>query len=272
MKPILWISWIVAALAFAGNASAQEEASENGWEGRVFLNFNAGFQTVSPSFAYTHSTVLFEEGATAGLSIPGESGPSFDIAGGVRLVQNLGVGVTYSRYNNERTAELSATIPHPFFYGEPGVAQRQIPLSRKEDVLHIQGIYRIPVTGKLQLGIFGGPSYFRCKDDLVRQFQLQGEIAQDLDWSVEIADYTLKVEKDTAWGFNGGGDVFYLFTRYLGVGGTVRYSWASHQTVNDFADTADLVEDGVWGGTGTVASEAMDHGGLQILGGVSFRF
>jgi hypothetical protein len=215
---------------------------------------------------------LFEEGATAGASIPGESGPSFDVAAGVRLVQNLGVGVSYSRYENDRSSDLSATIPHPFIYGEPAVAQQQIPLLRKEDVLHIQGIYRIPVTRRLQVGIFGGPSYFRCKDELVRQFQLQGEIAEDLDWTVEFANYTVKEEKDTAWGFNGGGDVFYLLSKYIGVGGTLRYSWASHQTVNDFSDTRNLYEEGIWGGTGTIATENMDHGGLQILGGVSFRF
>lgn len=266
----------LAVLAFPAIVLPQEEqASEKRWQGRVYVNVNGGFQTASPSFGYTQTTQLWEEQASAALDIPGEPAVTFDVSGGVRLVQNFGVGLTYSRYDVERTGSLTTTIPHPFFFEESGTAQRDIPLSRTEDVVHIQAVYKVPVTRKLQIGMFGGPSYFRCQDQLVREFQLEGDFTANFDWIVDFAEEpVLKLEEDTAWGFHGGVDVAYLFSRYVGLAGTVRYSHATHDTVNYLSDTRNLEDGALWGGAGTdiSATVPMDHGGLQLLGGVSFRF
>jgi len=260
---------VVLALAFPLSGWAQE--SDGAWGGRAFVNFNAGVQTASPNFRYQYSTVLFDEMARAGIDIPGKTGMTFDVGGGVRLVQNLGVGVTYSRYSKERTATLSTTIPSPFDYGQASTIERQLPLQREEDAVHFQAIYRIPITNKVHVGVFGGPSYFRCLDDVVSQFAL-GVDSFFPAWAVNFSDVTQTVDKESVWGYHGGVDVTYLFTRRFGVGTTMRYSRASHHSTNHFADTGDLFYDGVWGGGNATETVTMDHGGFHWNGGVNLRF
>lgn len=63
-----------------------------------------------------------------------------------------------------------------------------------------------------------------------------------------------------------------MLTRYLGIGTMVRYSRASHNTVNHLAATGDLLGNGVWGAPETNGTVEMKHGGLHWNGGVSFRF
>lgn len=269
MRRWLPIAVFATGLAVPSGVWAQESAR---WEGRVFVNLNAGVQTGSPDLAFEHATTLFEETAKASLDVPGKPGRTFDIGGGVRLVQNFGVGVTYARYDKRRSAQLSATIPSPFFFNEFASVTKELPLRRQEDAIHLQAIYRIPVTQKLQFGLMGGPTHFRCRDDVVSRFALTGLIAQDLDWSVDFKEIVQTVDDDSVWGFNLGADVVYLMTKYVGVTAMVRYGRASHKTVNAFTSTDRLFDDGVWGGGRPSGSLTNDHGGLQWNGGLTFRF
>lgn len=181
------------ALAIPTIAAAQER--NDGWGGgHAYVTFGVGMQAQSPKFGYDFATTLFDETAKAALDIPGKRAATFDIAGGVRVVQNLGVGLTYSRYSTERTATLSTTIPSPLFFGESSSIERQIPLQRGEDAVHVQAIYRIPIATKLNVGVFGGPTFFRCRDDVVTQFSLLGNLSPTLDWSVAFKDVTMGIE------------------------------------------------------------------------------
>ena len=181
---------VIALVTLAVPSSVFGQEKNNGWGGRGFVTFNVGAQTASPTFAYHYTTALFGQTAKAGLDTPGKTGVSFEVGAGVRLVQNLGVGVTYSRYSNQRTATLTSTIPNPYYYyygpyypyyGMYGSAStlgttEQMPLQREENAVHIQAIYRFAIGPRLQIGAFGGPSYFRCADDHVTQFTLQDQI------------------------------------------------------------------------------------------------
>ena len=253
------------------------------WGGRAFVMVNVGAQTKSPDFGYEFVTTLWEQTATARLDTPGKTGVTFDVGAGLRLVQNLGVGVTYSRYSNQRTATLTATIPNPltqypswifppgYVLGGPETLEQHMPLQRAEDVVHIQAIYRVPIGNRIQLGAFGGPSYFRCTDDHVTRFWLLEDPAGPLDWSVAFFDISQMIDRGSAWGYHGGGSFTYLAAKHVGVGMTVRYSEATHTTTNHFSDTTYLSE-GVWGGEKGTVSLKMKHGGIQWNGGVSFHF
>jgi hypothetical protein len=260
------------------------QENNNAWGGRGFVTFNVGAQTGSYGFGYQFATTLFEQNAKAGLDIPGKNGLTFDIGAGVRLVQNLGVGVTYSRYSNQRTATLSTTIPNPLYEYLPyypdgfpyplnaSTASEQIPLQREENAVHLQAIYRIPVGSRIQLGAFGGPSYFRCIDDHVTKFAMEGTFSPTFEFSVALRDVSQMIDRGSAWGYHGGGSFTYLATRHVGVGLMVRYSYGKHTTDNHFSDTTYLTNDAIWGGNNTTSSVTMKHGGMQWNGGVSIHF
>lgn len=266
-------TWIIVALILGIPAGVLAQGSNDAWGGRAFVNVNVGVQTASPNFGYDYASDFLEETARAKLDIPGDTGVTFDVGGGVRVVQNFGLGVTYSRYNKERNGTLSTTIPSPFYYDEASTAERLLPLQRKEDAVHFQAIYKIPVSRKFHVGVFGGPTYFRCVDDEVSQFALLAKVGlPDLDWDVYFDDITQTVNKESVWGYHAGADVNYLIARHFGIGATVRYAEASHHTVNHLAYTDDLYADGVWGAENTNVTVDMKHGGLQVNGGLSFRF
>jgi len=268
------------ALAVAPSVMGQE-SSNNAWGGRAFVTFNVGAQTASPAFGYEYAATLFQQSATAALNTPGKTGATFDVGSGLRLLQNLGVGVTYSRYSNQRDGMLTTTIPNPlamYRYLPPGIPtnpstiSEQIPLQREEDAVHIQAIYRVPIGSRIQIGTFGGPSYFRCTDDHVTKFQLQVAISPTGVWSVAFQDVSQLVDRASVWGYHAGGSFTYLATRHFGVGMTVRYSEATHTTTNHFSDTSNLAPSGIWGGNDGTTSFTMKHGGIQWNGGVSFHF
>ena len=268
---------IIALVTLAAPASVlAQENKNNGWGGRGFVTFNVGVQSASQTFAYDFTTTLFDQTAKAGLDTPGKTALSFEVAAGVRVVKNLGFGVTYSKYSNERTATLTTTIPDPLvMYGIPGNASttsQQMPLHREENAVHIQALYRIPLGRRLQVGAFGGPSYFRCVDDHVTQFGLEARISPDWQWSVAFQDVAQSIDRGSAWGYHAGGSVTYLAAKHVGLDLTVRYSQASHTTVNHFSDTTKLEDYGIWGGNNGTTSLTMKHGGVQWNGGVSFHF
>lgn len=264
----------VVALAVAAGAVAQDNGN-NGWGGRAFATFNVGAQTGSPPFDYNYVTTLFDQNATAGLKTPGKTGLTFDAGAGVRLVQNLGVGVTFSRYSSQRTATLTTTIPsplNPYFPSEASTISKELPLQREESAIHIQAIYRVPLGARMQVGAFGGPSYFRCADDHITKFSLQGSYSPNGGWAVSYSDVQQLIDRGSAWGYHGGGSVTFLASRHVGVGLTVRYSTASHTTTNHLSDTNQLNDFAVWGGDTGTLSVKMKHGGVQWNGGVSLHF
>jgi hypothetical protein len=225
--------------------------------------------------AYDFAATLFEQAAQTGLDTPGKNSVAFDVGAGVRLVQNLGVGVTYSRYSNQRTGTLTTTIPNPlagYVGGGPSTVSEQIPLQREENAVHLEAIYRIPIGRKIQVSAFGGPSYFRCIDDHITKFQLEGEFSPAIEWTVNYFDTWQMVDRGSSWGYHAGGSFTFMATKRLGVGTTVRYSDAAHTTINHFSDTTSLEDSGVWGGEKGAVSFEMKHGGIQWTGGVSLHF
>ena len=118
------------------------------------------------------------------------------------------------------------------------------------------------------------PRRSRCVDDHVPRFDFMGTLSgrfPDLDWTAAFDDVTTTAEKDSMWGANGGAEVAYLLTRYFGVGMPLRYSRASHSTVNHFAAVADEW-DFTWRADDVPTTVKMTHGGMHWNGGVTFRF
>lgn len=279
-----------AALLLPALVAAQERTPA--WEGRGFLSASVGAQTNSPNFGYEYTTPLpFEfplqisNPSKAGVQVPGNNGASFDIGGGVRLVQNFGVGFSYSRYSKERTAALTMTLPTltlqmPDAQGgmvsevlfNSGTIQRQLPLQREEEAYNIQAIYRFPLMRRLNAGVFGGPTFFRCLDDSVASFSLDFPSVMTPDNWMTFGTVTQTVKRDSTWGYHAGADVTYMATRHVGVSFTARYSRGSHSTDNVLSDVSQLYDYAVWGGSNTTTTVKMRHGGAQWHGGLTFRF
>lgn len=246
---------VLATVLSAAHAHAQTR-NERGW---LDVNFGVA-SSASSSEVQTSTGTIYRETATFTARIPSpSSGASFDFGGGVMFLPWLGAGVSVSGTSHEDEVALSATIPHPTFFNAAATGTRTTEaLQRTEGTIHVQAMFA-PVRGdKFRLRVFAGPSFFRYKADRVEGLRWEHVflIFQPVQ-EVTVTSHTIESVEETAWGFHGGADASYFFSRVVGIGGFARFSRGS----------ATLDPEPFSGGRAKVTL-----GGLQAGGGLRLRF
>ena len=144
-------------------------------------------------------------------------------------------------------------MPHPFFFNQGRQVSGAIDTTREELAVHVQVRALLPLKNRrMQAMVFGGPSFFDVKQDLVSDFEITETYPYD---TATFSRGMTTTAKESKIGFNAGADVGYFFSRQVGVGATVQFAGA----------TIDL--DAPGGGTVEVKA-----GGLQVGGGLRLRF
>jgi hypothetical protein len=186
-----------------------------------------------------------------------------DFNGGVLLKRGFGVGLAVSRHAGESPAEVTASLDEPGSHPILLSTKSLDGLHRTEVGVHVELVYAVPATGRLRLLLFGGPSRFSLRQDVV------ADVDRTLDFDLESFDPVLKVagvESETVhasgWGFNVGADVAYFTSESMGVGALVRYGRATVGLPNLLSSTI----------RGRVVTGDVDAGGLQLSGGLRLRF
>jgi hypothetical protein len=192
---------------------------------RGFVTIGVGAQIASSDFSESHSEPLNGEQKTWTANYSVESGVEFEIGAGWRIWQNLFAGATYSRFHNSRKADVTAEIPHPFFFeqsrhisGESGA------LDHDENGGHISLTWIAPVGRRLEVAVFGGPSIINVSRQLVKDVEYGDSYPYD---TATFSQATVERASNTSLGAHGGLDVTWLLNRQVGVGGLVRYSRAN---------------------------------------------
>jgi hypothetical protein len=236
-----------AVLGSATPAFAQMQ-----WLGRGIVTVSGGLQTSSQDVTTVGRQAVYEEEATLTARREIGSGPFFDVSAGVRVWRNLLVGIGYSRFVDSGAAAIEASIPHPLIFDQfRGVSLSSGDLEHSEQAIHLTGTWMIPVTDKIEVGVFGGPSFFTVKEAYVSDLSFS-EVGAPFT-SVSVGEPGVAEASESAVGFNIGADVMYLVTPRIGVNLFGRYT----------AATAKL--DAVEGGE-------LKAGGPQLGVGLRFRF
>ncbi len=236
----------VAVLGSAVTGAAQQD-------GRVFIDINGGLQATSTDFADNIVFTEFVEDGDLDATYGIDSGVIIDIAGGVRLPGNLGVGVGFSRFDTSNDARVDARIPHPFFFDRHrAITGSATGLTRTETTVHLQLRWFAPVPNQVDLSVFGGPSFFNVTQRLVTAVGFSQSYPFD---EASFTEASVGERSESAVGFHVGADVGFFFSRNVGVGALVRFSRAS----------VDLVSEN----DGRVS---IDTGGFHLGGGLRLRF
>ena len=216
------------------------------WQDRGFLNVNIGGQGKSNDFTTSLSRDLYEEVATVETSQSHGGSAFFDLSGGYRVWNNVAVGMSFARRSADADGTYSASIPDPIAFNQPRIVSGSIPgLQRRETFIGIPVTYVIPVTDKVDVMAFVGPSYGKLAQDMVTNTTIaEGPSGP----TVTISQETVKA---SAWGYTLGVDVRWLLSKQVGVGGFMRFQAAD----------GDLT-----------STEKMDMGGFQFGGGLRVRF
>jgi hypothetical protein len=220
---------------------------------RVFISVDGIYQTGTEDFDDAASFSLNAETANFATAYEVKPGPAFSVAGSGLVTRGLAVGVGVTRFQRETPAGLTASLPHPFFFNRPRSLSGDVgSLNREELAVHVQARAVFPSPGRLQAMVFGGPSFFTVKQDVLTELGYTEAYPYD---TVTLAPGQITEVSTSKTGFNVGADVGFFFTRQLGIGGTVQYAGATIEVESAGGDTIDV-----------------KIGGIQVGGGLRLRF
>lgn len=225
-KPFVTLVVCGLVAGSAGQASAQVGSA---WSDRAYFNLNWAAEAGSTDLNGSTEFPRYEEIATFDTSAKAGSGPMIDLAVGARVWRNVSVGIGFHRVASQTDVSLTGSAPHPLFFDRPRAVAENLPsFKRHERAIHLSFGYMIPVNEKMDVLVYGGPSFFRVSQDRVASvdFEESGSPSTSVVTQVVTTRHT-----DNPVGGHIGADVSYkLWTvkmLTLGAGGFLRYAGAS---------------------------------------------
>jgi opacity protein-like surface antigen len=219
-----------------------------GRQWRGFIAAGAMFQPEKASFTDARSRSVFRETATWSGDYDVDGGIGADIGAVARLWGNLGAGLAVTSVTRAGTAALSASYPHPFFFGRTRPADADADdVDRTETGVHVSLAYLVPASGRLRLTLFGGPSLYAIEQTVVDDLTVNEAYPYD---SITIAPAGTTDVSETAVGFHAGADATWYVTERLGAGVLLRYATATKSVSVNGGDDFDLKAGGLQVGVG----------------------
>ena len=232
------IFWVAAALAMSAVPAAAQTTKN------IFVDVNLGVQVASRTFVVTAEPIVYNETAILSTSQKVGSGVVFDLGGGYRVWRDLSIGLGYSYADGSANAEMTAAVPDPLFHDRRVETTSTVEsVKHSENAFHIQAVWTMPVTDKMDAAFSFGPSFIHVSQDVVNNITVEP--------GTQNATAAPETHSDTASGFQIGADLSYLLNPRYGIGGFIRY---------------------VGGSVDLPGVENLKLGGFQIGGGARFRF
>ena len=199
-------------------------ANRSSWADRAYLVLNGVYQNGSPAFSEAFTYTENVEKTTFTTEYPATKGPALDGGGAVRVWRNLAVGVNVSLAKRSTDGSISGSIPHPFYFDAARSISGSTPIERSENAVHLQAMWVIPVGRRLLIAPGAGPTFFSVTQSLVQSVSYSESYPYD---TATFASASVTEPSASAVGFGASVDVGYYFTRFLGIGGLVRYARAT---------------------------------------------
>jgi hypothetical protein len=143
----------------------------------------------------------------------------------MRVWKNLAIGADVGVSSTSQRVDVTGRLPHPFMFNQfrevKGTAEG---LNRFETMFAIEASWLFALKRRVDMFVFAGPAYVSVRQDMATRVQFT-EI-----YPYDTASFT-GVESARvsggAVGITAGADIAYLVSKSLGVGGQLRYSYAS---------------------------------------------
>jgi hypothetical protein len=118
---------------------------------------------------------------------------------------------------------VSASIPHPFFFGRARAIEGTVNARREETTINAQIMAFVPAGSRVLVIISAGPSLMTVRQTLVTA------VRWDESYPYDTATFRApdtKTPSGSVTGFNAGADLVFRFGRSFGIGALVRYTQA----------------------------------------------
>jgi hypothetical protein len=186
---------------------------------RGFANVNIGFQPTERTFSISNSFPIYGETATLSTGQEVGGGALFDISGGYRIRENLGVGIGFTAFSDTGASTGTVSIPDPLVFNRPVTVPISADnLDHSEQAVHILVTWFVPITNEFDIAVSAGPAFFSVSQDLVASV--------NIPTATQTATPVVTSEDESAVGFTFAVDGTYLVMRNVGVGAFLRYSGA----------------------------------------------
>jgi len=207
----------------------------SGASGQRFLTLGGAFELPS-TFTVGIQPVDFAERATVDTRYSTKVLPGFSIGGGQTVWRQLAVGADLERVWKTGSGDVSAQVPHPFFFNRlRAVSGEAASLQRSETALNFRASWSMPVAARLNLAVGGGPSWVWLQQELVRDVTVAQTYPYD---SATFGGVVTQRDTRGGLGFNVGAALDYRFAQRLSAQLTTRYSHARVRF--DSADTGNI--------------------------------
>jgi hypothetical protein len=191
---------------------------------RFTIAVSGGVQQAAEDVSDHFSIPKNVETETVDVKHPMKPWPLIDLAAGYRVWKNLGIGAAVSVTSGKGSAEVTASVPHPFFFNQPRtVTGSDNDIAHSETGVHLTIQYLIPATGRLHVTLEGGPSWVTVDREVVTDVTITESYPYD---TAAFGGAVTKSANGSAVGFNGGFDITWMFVESVGLGGMVRYTRA----------------------------------------------
>jgi len=195
------------------------------WKGRGFAVVSAGAQLAAPGYTSTAVFKVHAEDATLNADASIGIGPVFGARGGVRVWKNLAVGGGLEMAATSQTLHVTGRLPHPFQFNQPReVEGTAAGLDRSEVLVALEVSWLVALARRVDMFVFGGPAYISVRQDMATRIQFTESYPYDTATFTGVETASVS---GGAFGATAGLDISYLVTKHVGVGGEVRYSYAS---------------------------------------------
>jgi hypothetical protein len=235
------IALSVLALA-APLAHAQQPPAPRG-----IVSINGGWQASDRTFSDSFTFDQYAESARADIDYAAKAGPVYEGGLGVRVWKALGVGVSFSSYRDSSPATVSASIPHPFFFGRARAIEGSVSAKREETTINAQIMAFVPAGSRVLFIISAGPSFMTVRQTLV------ASVRWDESYPYDTATFRTpdtRTPSESVTGFNAGADLVFRFGRSFGIGALVRYTQAKVDLSPAQGRTITVDAGGLQGGAG----------------------
>jgi hypothetical protein len=228
-----------------------------------YLNAHFGVASpTEPTFTSVGSETFGNNRNEAKADYPTKAGLGFEFGGGIVIKRRWVVGAAFSRAGSSEVGLATVTLHHPATHPDLADSIDTAPLDRREAAFHIQGGMLLPPMGRFELMVFAGPTRFAVSQHTVDDLSAQETFSSSTVWMVTVSDPQSVTNSATAWGYNLGVDASVSVGRGVSLGSLIRYSRA---TVSIEDNLNSLVAD-------KALMKDMTVGGVQVLGGVRWRF
>ena len=217
---------IISSIMVLSFASAHAQTSD--WDGTGFVTIGGGTQSASQTFKSTKSVMKYGELAEFETDYSSSNGAILDVSAGIRVWQKLAFSVGVSLFESQDNISGQGTVPNPLFIGRPRtVTFEGASFQHRQLGIHLSIVYVIPLSERIRVSVFGGPTLFQLNQDIVEELQLGPETGAPLFNTVEVQSAVATSVTQAGIGGHFGFDGTYLLTSQFGVTGTFRFAGGS---------------------------------------------